>query len=449
MWYVCDGIGWQPDIGGLKIAELGKLLADKLYVFAITIREEDVRKRFIDRVKKLQQRKHRETMIKDAMSVYPINMKYFDRDIYLFNCQNGTLDLRTMEFREHRPEEFLTKVSPVVYDPEAVCPRWLSFMDEVMQGDTSRSRYLQKALGYSLSGDTRMECMFILYGATSRNGKGTTMESVLRILGEYGKNADPSLLSTKFGVQSSGGPSEEIARLAGSRFVNISEPEKKITLDAALTKRLTGNDTITARYLHENSFEFRPNFKVFINTNHLPNITDLTLFESGRIKIIPFNRHFDEAEQDKGLKALFAKPDNMSGIFNWLLEGWKLFEAEKLDMPQSVIDATAEYNRESDRVAQFVTTCLVEKEDGELANKAVFTRYQEWCRDNGYRPENIQHFTKALSMHCRIERKRPKAGGNKKTLVFGYEFAVDEEPEEDFIPDEEPGSSGDSDAVRT
>lgn len=103
--------------------------------------------------------------------------------------------------------------------------------------------------------------------------------------------------------------------------MNISEPEKKITLDAALTKRLTGNDTITARYLHENSFEFRPNFKVFINTNHLP---------------------------------------------------------------QSVIDATAEYNRESDRVAQFVTTCLVEKEDGELANKAVFIRYQEWCRDNGY-----------------------------------------------------------------
>lgn len=99
MWYVYDGTIWQADTGGLKIAELGKLLADKLYVFAITIREEDVRKRFIDRVKKLQQRKHRETMIKDAMSVYPVNMKYFDQDIYLFNCQNGTLDLRTMEFR--------------------------------------------------------------------------------------------------------------------------------------------------------------------------------------------------------------------------------------------------------------------------------------------------------------------------------------------------------------
>ena len=131
-----------------------------------------------------------------------------------------------------------------------------------------------------------MECLFILYGPTSRNGKGTTMESILRIMGEYGKNADPTMLQAKFNAQS-GGPSEEIARLAGSRFVNISEPEKKITLDAALTKRLTGNDTITARYLHENSFEFRPNFKIFINTNHRPNITDLTLFESGRIKIIP------------------------------------------------------------------------------------------------------------------------------------------------------------------
>ena len=290
IWYVYDGKVWQPDTENLKVAEL---LADKLYVFALTITEEDARKRFIDRVRKLQLRKHRETILKDAKSVFPLSMKHYDRDIYLFNCQNGTLDLRTMEFREHRPEDYLTKVSPVIYDPKADCPRWRTFITEIMQGDKARADYLQKAIGYALTGDTRMECLFILYGPTSRNGKGTTMESILRIMGEYGKNADPTMLQAKFNSQS-GEPSEEIARLAGSRFVNISEPEKKITLDAALTKRLTGNDTITARYLHENSFEFRPNFKIFINTNHRPNITDLTLFESGRIKIIPFDRHFDE-----------------------------------------------------------------------------------------------------------------------------------------------------------
>lgn len=165
------------------------------------------------------------------------------------------------------------------------------------------------------------------------------------------------MLQAKFNSQS-GGPSEEIARLAGSRFVNISEPEKKITLDAALTKRLTGNDTITARYLHENSFEFRPNFKIFINTNHRPNITDLTLFESGRIKIIPFDRHFEENEQDKDLKSTFAKPENMSGILNWMLEGYKLFRSQGLAMPDSVVQATTDYQIFSDKMGQFLMNAL-------------------------------------------------------------------------------------------
>lgn len=434
IWYVYDGTVWQPDMENLKVAELAKLLADKLYVFALTITEEDSRKRFIERVKKLQLRKHRDTMIKDAKSVYPLSMKSFDSDIYLFNCKNGTLNLRTMEFREHRPEDYLTKVSPVIYDPDAECPRWRTFIDEIMQGDKARSNYLQKAIGYALTGDTKMECLFILYGPTSRNGKGTTMESILRIMGEYGKNADPTMLQAKFNAQS-GGPSEEIARLAGARFVNISEPEKKITLDAALTKRLTGNDTITARYLHENSFEFRPNFKIFINTNHLPNITDLTLFESGRIKIIPFDRHFEENEQDKGLKQLFAEPENMSGILNWMLEGYRKFREEKLDMPDSVINATQEYRMASDKISQFCEACLVEKLGSELRSKAVYNRYKEWSVENGYRADGMQNFKKEFEKHYEIVRQRPKDGGEKTTLVLNVEFVVDpDEPPAELVP---------------
>ena len=434
IWYVYDGTVWQPDMENLKVAELAKLLADKLYVFALTITEEDSRKRFIERVKKLQLRKHRDTMIKDAKSVFPLSMKSFDSDIYLFNCKNGTLNLRTMEFREHRPEDYLTKVSPVIYDPDAECPRWRTFIDEIMQGDKARSNYLQKAIGYALTGDTKMECLFILYGPTSRNGKGTTMESILRIMGEYGKNADPTMLQAKFNAQS-GGPSEEIARLAGARFVNISEPEKKITLDAALTKRLTGNDTITARYLHENSFEFRPNFKIFINTNHLPNITDLTLFESGRIKIIPFDRHFEENEQDKGLKQLFAEPENMSGILNWMLEGYRKFREEKLDMPDSVINATQEYRMASDKISQFCEACLVEKLGSELRSKAVYNRYKEWSVENGYRADGMQNFKKEFEKHYEIVRQRPKDGGEKTTLVLNVEFVVDpDEPPAELVP---------------
>lgn len=435
IWFVYDGVVWQPDMENLKVAELAKLLADKLYLFALKITEEDARKRFIDRVRKLQQRKHRDTMLKDAKSVFPLSMKQYDQDIYLFNCKNGTLDLRTMEFREHRPEDFLTKVSPVIYDPDADCPRWRTFITEIMQGDNARADYLQKAIGYSLTGDTKMECLFILYGPTSRNGKGTTMESILRIMGEYGKNADPTMLQAKFNRQS-GGPSEEIARLAGSRFVNISEPEKKITLDAALTKRLTGNDTITARYLHENSFEFRPNFKIFINTNHRPNITDLTLFESGRIKIIPFDRHFEENEQDKDLKSTFAKPENMSGILNWMLEGYKLFRSQGLAMPDSVVQATTDYQIFSDKMGQFFDECIEEKEGCELRRGAVYTRYKEWCGENGYRAEAAKNLNQEIEKRYKTARKRPNDGASSSTtpMVLDVAFTTSEESKEDFAP---------------
>ena len=434
IWYVYDGTVWQPDTENLKVAELAKLLADKLYVFALTITEEDARKRFIDRVRKLQLRKHRETMLKDAKSVFPLSMRSFDQDIYLFNCKNGTLDLRTMEFREHRPEDYLTKVSPVNYDPEADCPRWHTFMDEIMQGDKARADYLQKAIGYALTGDTKMECLFILYGPTSRNGKGTTMESILRIMGEYGKNADPTMLQAKFNAQSNG-PTEEIARLAGARFVNISEPAKKLTIDAALTKRLTGNDTITARYLHENSFEFRPNFKIFINTNHRPNITDLTLFDSGRIKIIPFDRHFDEKEQDKDLKTTFAKPENMSGILNWMLEGYKMFRSQGLEMPDSVINATDDYRKASDKIAQFCEACLVSKPGAMLRSKSVYNRYKQWSEANGYHAEGIKNFKTEFLKHYVEDRRRPLDGGEKTTVVLDVDFLVDDDdPPPELVP---------------
>lgn len=283
-----------------------------------------------------------------------------------------------------------------------------------------------------MTGDTRMECLFILYGPTSRNGKGTTMESILRIMGEYGKNADPTMLQAKFNAQS-GGPSEEIARLAGSRFVNISEPEKKITLDAALTKRLTGNDTITARYLHENSFEFRPNFKIFINTNHRPNITDLTLFESGRIKIIPFDRHFDEKEQDKGLKGFFAEPENMSGILNWMLEGYKLFRSQGLEMPDSVVQATMDYQMFSDKMGQFFSECLQPKADSELRRAAVYTRYKEWCAENGYRADSAKMLNTEIDKRYTVQKKRPADGvGGPTQVVMGVEFTMTEGIKEDF-----------------
>ena len=155
VWYVYDGKVWQPDENALAVAELAKYLADLLYTFALQIRDEDTRNRYIKRVQKLQMRKNRKTMVEDAKSVYPIRMSAFDANVYLLNLENGTLDLRTLEFHEHDPKDFITKISHINYDPNAVCPRWIQFVDEVMVGRKNVARYLQKAIGYSLSGDIK------------------------------------------------------------------------------------------------------------------------------------------------------------------------------------------------------------------------------------------------------------------------------------------------------
>ena len=430
IWYVFDGKVWQPDENALAVAELAKRLADRLYTFALQIKDEDTRNRYIKRVQKLQMRKNRRTMIEDAKSVYPVPHSIFDRNTDLFNCQNGTLTLTTGEFKPHDPADFLTLMSGITYDQEASCPRWTQFITEVMCGDEDLAAYLQKSLGYALTGDTSLECLFILYGATSRNGKGTTMETFLRIMGDYGKTSNPEMLSTKFGNTNASGPSEEIARLAGVRFVNISEPEKKITFNAALVKRMTGNDTLNARFLHENSFDFKPNFKIFINTNYKPSVSDMTLFYSNRLKLIPFKRHFEEHEQDKGLKNFFAESDNLSAIFNWCYEGYKKLKTESLNDPEAVKVATKEYQEESDRIGQFVDAWLEEGEAYEVRTSAAYKLYGEWCDKYGYRKENSTNFNNAIQRFFPIMRKTPRDGsGSKTTMLIGCRFLETENGE--------------------
>ena len=433
IWYVYDGAVWRPDENALAVAELAKKLADRLYTFALQIKDEDTRNRYIKRVQKLQLRKNRRTMIEDAKSVYPVSHGLFDHNTDLFNCKNGTLNLTTGEFKPHDPADFLTMMSGITYDPKATCPRWEQFISEVMCNDADLALYLQKALGYALTGDTSLECLFILYGATSRNGKGTTMETFLQIVGDYGKTSNPEMLSTKFGNTNASGPSEEIARLAGIRFVNISEPEKKITFNAALVKRMTGNDTLNARFLHENSFDFKPNFKIFINTNYKPSVSDMTLFYSCRLKLIPFKRHFEEHEQDKGLKAFFSEASNLSAIFNWCYEGYKRFRSEGLDDPNAVTQATKEYQEESDRIGQFVDAWLEEGEAFEVRTSAAYKLYGEWCDKYGYRKENSTNFNNAIQRFFPIVRKRPNdtKGAQKTTMLVGCRFLDHENGEAD------------------
>lgn len=316
-WFVYDGKRWVPDIANLKIMELGKDLADAMLLYTSTIKDEEKRLHFLKESKYWQQRRFRETYIKEAQSVYPVPMERFDSNRYLFNCNNVTFDLRTCIPKEHSPDDFLTKISPVDYDPNAKSERFDRFIDEVMSADKDKVLFLQKALGYGICGDTRYECMFFLYGETTRNGKGTLMESVLKVLGDYGKAVRPETIAQKHNVNSQA-PSEDIARLAGIRFANIAEPSRGLMLNAAQIKNMTGNDTLNARFLNENSFDFESQFKLYINTNYFPVISDMTI-----------------------------------------IAGYRILQEEEFKQPSSVTAAISAYQYESDKLAQFAEERLM------------------------------------------------------------------------------------------
>ncbi len=418
-WFHYNGIVWEQDIGNTKTMELCKALARHLLIYCSSIDDDKRREEYAKFCYRWQTRKMRETVIRDAQSVHTIRMEEFDRDPYIFNCKNGTLNLKTMKFSPHIPENKLTKHSDVEYNPDAHCERFNRFIDEITNGDQEKAKFLQKVLGYGLSGDTRFECMFIFYGATTRNGKGTLCESVLKVLGDYGCTSQAETIGIKPN-KSSQMPSEDVARLAGVRFVNISEPDRGLRLDAALVKTMTGNDTMNARFLHENSFDFKPQFKLYINTNYCPTISDLTLFSSDRIVIVTFDRHFGEQEQDKNLKELFSASNSQSAMLNWLLEGYRLIRTEGLKIPESVKEAIEEYRKESDKVARFTEECLEQRDGFEVRTSEVYKAYTHWCDDNGCRAESAAKFNQALKSFATIERKRPTAGGSPTTMLLDY-----------------------------
>ena len=184
-----------------------------------------------------------------------------------------------------------------------------------------------------------------------------------------------------------------------------------MVLSAALVKTLTGNDKITARFLNENSFEFSPQFKLFINTNYLPKVNDTTVFSSGRVYVIPFERHFSKDEQDKSLKRKLAQPENLSGILNWCLEGLRLVQETGLAPPDSVIEATKQYQQDSDKISRFIDEMMEPDVYGEIRTEEAYNAYQQWCMRNGQRSESFPAFRQSIEAHAEIKKKRPSGAG--------------------------------------
>ncbi|MCG6533979.1 MAG: phage/plasmid primase, P4 family, partial [Syntrophales bacterium LBB04] len=278
-----------------------------------------------------------------------------DSDTFLFNCQNGTVNLRNGELQPHSPDNFITKISPVVFDEKAECLLFLKFLNRIFNDNSNLISYIQRVLGYSLTGDTGEQCFFILYG-TGANGKSTLIELFRFLMNDYACHTE----SSTFLIKKNQTINNDVARLQGSRFVSCVEFEHGKSLAESLIKQATGGDKLTGRFLFCEYFEFDPTFKLFIATNHKPNIQGIDEGIWRRIRLIPFDEFIPENERDPKLLDKLKK--ELPGIFNWLLQGCLDWQQKKgLGDPTEVSNSTKEYREEMDTLGDFIAECCITK----------------------------------------------------------------------------------------
>jgi putative DNA primase/helicase len=341
----------------------------------------------------------------------------------VLNLANGTLELLTGHLSHHNPTDLLTKLAPVEYDTNATCPTWLAFLERIFNGDTELIAFVQKAVGYALTPSTREQCLFILHG-TGANGKSTFLETIRALLGDYAASSDASTFLAR---QYDRIPND-LARLQGVRLVSAIETEQNRRLAESVVKQVTGGDMITARFLHQEFFEYRPAFKLFMAVNHKPTIrgTDHAIWR--RIRLIPFTVTIPLDDQDKELgEKLKAE---LPGILNWAVKGCLAWQEEGLKAPKAVRHATAAYRADQDVLASFLEDCVAANPDERVRCGDVYAAYEQWCKESGEKPMSRQKLNTALEERGYI---RKRTGPNGQHEWQGSELTEQTRP--NFVQD--------------
>jgi putative DNA primase/helicase len=375
-WVVWNGTHWEVDDGPLIYTKELEMVRS---IYAELFKTADYREKLqIEKYAMQSESTHRRAQsVKAATWIPELNASVdnLDRDPWLLNVENGTVDLKTGELLPHRQEDMITKIAKVKYDKDADCPKWKQFIREIMDFKPDLISFLQIAAGWAISGDISEQAMFILYG-TGANGKSTFLNVIERLLGDYAT----STYAETFMKRNNGTATNDIARLRGARFVLSTETEQGKRLSEHLIKQVTGNDTLTARFLYGEYFNFVPTFKIFMASNHKPVIrgTDHGIWR--RIKLIPFTIRISPEKMDRYLDK--ALSEERSGILNWLIEGAVRWQNEGLKTPAAVHYATEEYRDEMDVIGNFLKERCVQKPELSIRARELFRAYQEWCEEN-------------------------------------------------------------------
>jgi putative DNA primase/helicase len=324
------------------------------------------------------------------------------------------------KLKAHDPADRITKIVPVDYDPDASCPRFKQFLKEALVDETV-IKFVKRYSGYTLTGITRERLLAILYGF-GKNGKTTLVELLHEVLGDYARNTDvETLLIKKYQ-----GVGNDVAALKGARFVSAAEVEKGRRLAESKVKQLTGRDTVTARFLFGENFDFKPEFKLWLSTNNKPVIqgTDDAIWD--RIRLIPLTQRFDGSKADPKLPDKLR--NELAGVFSWMVEGCLEWQEHGLEEPKTVTDATNQYREEMDTLASFLDeVCVVGAHYRVLAER-LYQRYAMWCDNSGERKDPKKAFVARLEERG-FERRRETAGVNKGRYIWlGIGPRSDDEP---------------------
>ena len=413
-WLFWDETHWAADTTG----EAERMVAETvrhLLAVASEMTNEKEQQRMVSFARRCESAVRLSALLAVARTQTPLvaSADSFDADPWLLNTRTGLLDLRTDSFGPHEPEKLITRLAPVDYDPLATCPNWERFLQRVLAGRTELIRYVQKAVGYSLTGETGEQCLFLLYGQGA-NGKSTFLSTIMGILDSYARQLPMDSLLAR---QNPAIPND-IAALRGVRFVSAVEADDGARLAESLIKQMTGQDKISARFMRGEWFEFVPQFKLWLATNHKPRIHGCDEAIWRRVRLIPFTVTIPAAERDRNLAAQLRA--EWPGILRWAVEGCRLWQQEGLDAPPDVVAATDEYRSEMDILADFLAQRCVTNPLCSVPVADTYRAYEAWCVATADRPISKRTFTARMREHG---LQTTHASGN---VLVWQDLALDE-----------------------
>lgn len=399
-FYIYDGQKWKVDDRGAirkLIDEMIESIKNEKVLHSEDVTEEEARETFQKYYKKTRGTQSKKNIMNELMHRKTVTPDEFDKDDMLLNVANGYIDLTSRELYKHDINRMFSQIANTDYSEKMQPAVWLDFLNDIFAGDKAVIRYIQKALGYSLTGSTREQVMFILFGK-GRNGKSIFVETIAEILGDYSNNMQAKSLM----VKKNDNVNTDIARLSKARFVTSSEPNEGFRFDEGLIKQITGGDKVTARFLYAEEFEYTPKFKIWVSTNHKPIIrgTDDGIWR--RLVLIPFDVQIPEKKIDKDLKYKLLR--EAPAILNWMAEGAYMWMREGLELPEKLKDAGQTYRTEMDVVEQFIQEKCKRAEGVKETGKALYEEYKKWADENNEYKMDKNKFGKKLKEKFRSKK---------------------------------------------